>query len=79
MSFHEFHVIIQDFSYLTFYCFNFFMKLVPYDCFHNRFRFSAHELITDCLFNDSGLPFQYENAVGSTVIIALTTSNIRGN
>ena len=31
-----------------------FMKLVPNDCFHNRFRFSAHELITDCLFNDSG-------------------------
>ena len=55
------------------------MKLVPNDCSHNRFRFSAHELITDSLFNYSGLPFLYDNMVDSTVIIALTTSNILGN
>ena len=55
------------------------MKLVPNDCSRNCFRFSVHELMTDSLFNDSGLPFQYDNTVGSTVIIALTTSNIRGH
>ena len=62
--------------------------MVPNYCSHNYFRFLAHELITscqlinnkliaDCLFNDSGLPFLKNNALGS--IIPLTTSNKRGN
>ena len=55
------------------------MKLVPNDCSHNRFKFSAHRLITDCLFNNTGFPFLYDYTVGSTVVIAFATSNISGN
>ena len=49
------------------------MKMVQNDCLHDHFRFASHELITDCLFSDSGLPFLYDKTFGSTVIIALIT------